>query len=98
MTAGQCIIYIMTRTQIQLPDELYRRAKAVAADREISLAELVRNGLERLLDSLTPPGAKQEEESLPVLDSLPETPDFEYPEWCPDTAWGEAAEGKGDRT
>lgn len=87
----------MTRTQIQLPDELYRRAKALAADREISLAELVRNGLEHMLDALTPPGAEPSEEALPVLDSLPETPDFDYPEWRPDPAWGEAAEGKGGR-
>ena len=35
----------MTRTQIQLPDDLYQRAKEFAADREISLAELIRNGL-----------------------------------------------------
>jgi hypothetical protein len=35
--------------QIQLPDALYRRAKAMAAAREISLAELVRNGLEYML-------------------------------------------------
>ena len=88
----------MTRTQIQLPDELYRRAKALAADREISLAELVRKGLEHMLDALTPPGADRVEENLPVLDSLPGTPDFEYPEWRPDAAWGEAAEEKGERT
>jgi len=35
--------------QIQLPDALYRRVKAMAAAREISLAELVRNGLEYML-------------------------------------------------
>jgi len=82
----------MTRTQIQLPDELYRRAKALAADREISLAELVRNGLEYMLAALTPPNAERGEEALPILDTLPAQPDFEYPEWRPDTAWGEAAE------
>lgn len=84
----------MTRTQIQLPDELYRRAKALAADREISLAELVRNGLEYMLTALTPPNAERADEALPVLDSLPETPDFEYPEWRPDAAWADAAETK----
>ena len=87
----------MTRTQIQLPDDLYRRAKALAADREISLAELVRNGLEYMLTALTPPHAERSGEALPVLDSLPEQPDFEYPEWRPDAAWGDAAE-KGART
>jgi hypothetical protein len=39
----------MTRTQIQLPDELYKRAKAFAAKRELSLAELTRRGLELFL-------------------------------------------------
>lgn len=36
----------MTRTQIQLPDELYQRAKSFAAAREISLAEVARRGIE----------------------------------------------------
>ncbi|RYD64590.1 MAG: antitoxin [Verrucomicrobiaceae bacterium] len=40
----------MTRTQIQLPDELYQRAKAFAAERELSLAEITRRGLELFLD------------------------------------------------
>jgi hypothetical protein len=39
----------MTRTQIQLPDELYQRAKAFAAERELSLAEITRRGLELFL-------------------------------------------------
>lgn len=40
----------MTRTQIQLPDELYQRAKTFAAQRELSLAEVTRRGLELFLD------------------------------------------------
>jgi hypothetical protein len=39
----------MTRTQIQLPDALYSQAKRVAERHEISLAELVRRGLEHML-------------------------------------------------
>jgi len=39
----------MIRTQIQLPDDLYRRAKQVAKQREISLAEMTRRGLELFL-------------------------------------------------
>ena len=39
----------MIRTQIQLPDALYREVKRVAAQREMSLAELVRRGLEDIL-------------------------------------------------
>jgi hypothetical protein len=40
----------MIRTQIQLPDELYQRAKSFAAKRELSLAEITRRGLELFLD------------------------------------------------
>ena len=40
----------MKRTQIQLPDELYQRAKAFAAQRELSLAAVTRRGLELFLD------------------------------------------------
>jgi hypothetical protein len=39
----------MIRIQIQLPDELYRRIKRLAAERETSLAEMTRRGLELLL-------------------------------------------------
>ena len=39
----------MVRTQIQLPDEIYNRAKKLAQAREISLAELARRGLEYVL-------------------------------------------------
>jgi hypothetical protein len=49
----------MTRTQIQLPDDLYRRAKTFAAARELSLAEITRRGLELFLERYpeTPPPA-----------------------------------------
>ena len=36
----------MVRTQIQLPDALYAEAKRVAREREMSLAEVVRRGVE----------------------------------------------------
>ena len=39
----------MTRTQIQLPDDVYDRARKVCKSREISLTELVRRGLEYIL-------------------------------------------------
>ncbi len=44
----------MTRTQIQLPDDIYKRAKKVAETREISLAELARRGLEYILSVYAP--------------------------------------------
>ena len=40
----------MNRTQIQLPDQLYQRAKQWAEVNECSLAEVTRRGLEMYLD------------------------------------------------
>jgi len=39
----------MTRTQIQLPDALHAQAKRLAERQEMSLAELVRRGLEHMI-------------------------------------------------
>lgn len=36
----------MVKTQVQIPEELYERAKQVAAQKEWSFAEVVRRGLE----------------------------------------------------
>ncbi len=44
----------MVKTQIQLPDALYREAKRVAADYELSLAELVRRSLEKTIPTYPP--------------------------------------------
>ncbi len=43
----------MVRTQIQLPDEIYARAKKVCEAREIPLAELARRGIEYILSVYT---------------------------------------------
>lgn len=59
----------MTRTQIQLPDDLYRRAKAFAAERELSLAEITRRSLEIFLDRFPDPGVVQVGWKLPVVRS-----------------------------
>jgi hypothetical protein len=45
----------MVRTQIQLPDEVYARARQVARAKEISLAELARRGIEAILDQYPSP-------------------------------------------
>lgn len=45
----------MIKTQVQIPDELFHRAKAVAAEREWSFAELVRRGIEYVTE-VNPPG------------------------------------------
>jgi hypothetical protein len=39
----------MTRTQIQLPDKTFARAKKLCEAREISMAELARRGIEYIL-------------------------------------------------
>ena len=44
----------MTRTQIQLPDDVFARAKKLCEAREISLAELARRGIEYILSVYTP--------------------------------------------
>jgi hypothetical protein len=58
----------MVRTQIQLPDDLYERAKRFAAAREMSLAELARRGLETLLDQYPPPPEVRGEWRIPIVD------------------------------
>lgn len=52
----------MIRTQVQIPDELYNRAKAYSQDREMSLAEVVRRGLELLLDRYPESGGRKPDE------------------------------------
>ena len=59
----------MTRTQIQLPDELYQRAKAFAAQRELSLAEVTRRGLELFLDRFPSTGPAPSAWQLPRVDA-----------------------------
>ena len=44
----------MIRTQIQLPDELYRQTKRFADEREISLTEAIRRGIMQLLETHPP--------------------------------------------
>ena len=39
----------MIRTQVQLPDDLYRAARHLAKQREWSLAEVIRRSLENML-------------------------------------------------
>jgi hypothetical protein len=66
----------MIKTQIQLPDELYYKAKAIAEQREWSLAEVVRRGIEQmaLAYPLKPNTANWK---LPVLKSNAFNPNFD---------------------
>ncbi len=56
----------MIKTQIQLPDELYKQAKRVARERELSLAEVVRRGVEYITRVYPPLPGEQEAWSLPA--------------------------------
>ena len=54
----------MTRTQIQLPDDLYAEAKRLCEEREMSFAELARRGIEHMMKVLNA-GGKDSEWSPP---------------------------------
>lgn len=45
----------MVKTQVQIPDRLFREAKRVAEENEMSFAEVVRRGIEQFVQ-LYPPG------------------------------------------
>ena len=50
----------MIKTQVQIPDELFERAKRVAAAKEWSFAEIVRRGLEQMTLRHPLPGSGEE--------------------------------------
>lgn len=60
----------MTKTQIQLPDDLYRQVKRFAAEREWSMAETFRRGVEQLLDVYPKKPTPRDEWSLPAPRNL----------------------------
>ncbi len=55
----------MIKTQVQIPDELYRKAKQIAKEREWSLAEVMRRGLEYMTRACPP--TSEAHFSLPIL-------------------------------
>ena len=55
----------MTRTQIQLPDVVFAKAKKLCEAREISLAELARRGIEYILSVYAQEPGKPDEWQLP---------------------------------
>lgn len=71
----------MTRTQIQLPDALYDQAKRLAAAREISLAELVRRGLEYMLAVSAPAEKERAAWEFPAPMDLGSNDPFADPDW-----------------
>lgn len=71
----------MIRTQIQLPDQLYRQAQQLARGREISLAELVRRGLEYMISVAPEAQVTGEAWTLPRPRNLGGKDPFADPEW-----------------
>lgn len=56
----------MIKTQIQIPDHLYREAKRIAVEYEMSFAEVVRRGLEKSLISYPPRTTAEWQPPTPV--------------------------------
>lgn len=54
----------MVKTQVQIPDHLYYEAKRIAREYEMSFAEVVRRGLEKLAPAY-PPRKAGDKTSLP---------------------------------
>jgi len=54
----------MVKTQVQIPDTLYREAKRMAEENEMSFAEVVRRGLEEIVRH-HPPGRTNRREWHP---------------------------------
>jgi len=48
------LFFAMIKTQIQIPDHLYDETKRVASDYEMSFAEVVRRGIERIVAEYRP--------------------------------------------
>jgi len=71
----------MVKTQVQLPDHLYREGKRIAAEYEMSFADVVRRGLERVIPSFPPRTAADKPWSLPELDLGLRGDPFADPDW-----------------
>lgn len=60
----------MIRTQVQLPDGLYHRLRALAENKEWSISEAVRRSVEMLLQSYPRDPTPSEEWELPQARAL----------------------------
>jgi len=85
----------MIKTQVQIPDELFRRAKEVASAKEWSFAEIVRRGLEHMVTVNPVRGVRREVWKLPdpVDLRLLEDP-FADPSWREEANLSGVAGGK----
>ena len=71
----------MIKTQIQIPDHLYREAKRIAAEYEMSFADVVRRGLEGVVPAFPPRAEPLTDWKLPQLDLGLHTDPFADPDW-----------------
>ncbi|MEO8195471.1 MAG: antitoxin [Thermoanaerobaculia bacterium] len=71
----------MVKTQVQIPDHLFREAKRIAAEYEMSFADVVRRGLERVVPAFPPRAGSQTYWELPQLDLGLQTDPFTDPDW-----------------
>ncbi|MDP6629379.1 MAG: antitoxin [Kiritimatiellia bacterium] len=71
----------MKRTQVQIPDWLFAAAHELAEAKEISLAELVRRGLEYMLAVTPKLETKTEEWALPEARNLQSRDPFVVEGW-----------------
>lgn len=74
----------MVKTQVQIPDTLFREAKRLAAENEMSFAEVVRRGLEEIIRHHPPGRTRTEDWSLPPPYDLGEAlvPEEEWTALC----------------
>ena len=63
----------MVKTQVQIPDGLYREAKRIAAETEMSFAEVVRRGLEEMVLHHPPGRERAADWVMPAAHDLGET-------------------------
>lgn len=57
----------MTRTQIQLPDPLFKRLRSIAKAKDISLAEIVRREMEKYVETFPEDLEPKKPWKFPVL-------------------------------
>ena len=70
----------MVKTQIQLPDELYKEVKELARSKEISIAEICRRGLEYMVSLYPVDTDRKKKWKIPETRSLGE-PKVHFSHW-----------------
>lgn len=61
---------IMVKTQVQFPDHLYKEAKRIAHDYEMSFAEVVRRGVEEIVKAYPAERIPEKEWTLPTAAAM----------------------------